>query len=116
MALQRLRRGVEGAPVDGDGVPRGGYPAAHLGQLAAHGLNAVGFLDAQPSRVADDGGAAAKAPHGDEYGPQVGAVGQVDLHPVEQAALKAEGAVGLRRELGPAPAQDFQNHLRPRLR
>ena len=92
------------------GIPVHLHPPAHLGQLLLHGSDAVGFLDAQASGIADGGGAAAQAAQRNEHRAQVGAVGQVDVPRLHQAAGKPQGAVDV-GNLAAAALEDIQDCL-----
>ena len=90
MAVQRHAGRVQRRLRDGDGVPVHLHPRAHFGQLLRHRLDAVGFLEPQPSRVADDGGPAAEGGQREQHRAQIRAVRQIDLGGPHQAALKVQ--------------------------
>ena len=92
MAVQRRRGLVQGAALNCQGIAVRFYRAAHLGKLFLHSGNAVTLFNAQPPGVADDGGSAAEAPQCDEHRAKVWAIGQVDLHRLQQAAMEGHMA------------------------
>ena len=110
VAVQGRGRGVQtlSTAMHRDGAAVAFQHAAAGAQLGLHGRDAVTLLQAQPLRVADDGGALAQQAQHHQHGAKVGAVRKVDVHPMQGRFCKGD-AVARAGEHRAAPAQDVQN-------
>ena len=110
MAVQGRGRGVQTlrTAVHRDGAAVAFQHAAAGAQLGLHSRDAVALLQAQPLRVANDGGALAQQSQHHQHGAKVGAVRKVDIHPMQRGFCKGD-AVAFAGKHRAAPAQDVQN-------